>query len=50
MPNNNNTTVTPFLTVSNGKKAVEFYCAAFGAIETKRFDMPGEKISSVIEI
>ncbi|WOK07356.1 VOC family protein [Imperialibacter roseus] len=47
---NNITTVKPFLTVNNAKKAVSFYIAAFGAIETKRFDMPDQKISSVIEI
>ena len=50
MTNNTTTTITPFLTVSNGKKAVEFYSAAFGAVETKRFEMPDEKLSSVIEI
>ena len=44
------TTVKPFLTVNNGGKAVEFYTNAFGAIETKRFEMPDNKISSVIEI
>lgn len=50
MQDDSKTTVRPFLTVSNGKKAVEFYIAAFGAIEKKRFEMPGEKLSSVIEI
>jgi PhnB protein len=50
MTENNITTVTPFLTVNNGKKAVDFYIAAFGAIETKRFKMPDQKLSSVIEI
>jgi PhnB protein len=44
------TTVKPFLTVNNGKNAVDFYVAAFGAFETKRFEMPDNKISSVIEI
>jgi len=44
------TTVRPFLTVNNGKRAVNFYMTAFGAVETKRFEMPGEKISSVLEI
>lgn len=47
---NHNTTVKPFLTVNNGKKAVDFYVSAFEAIETKRFEMPDNKISSVIEI
>ena len=44
------TTVKPFLTVSDGKKAIEFYTSAFGAVETKRFEMPQQKISSVIQI
>lgn len=44
------TTIKPFLTVSNGIKAVDFYVAAFGAVEKKRFEMPDQKISSVIEI
>ena len=43
-------TVKPFLTVNNGKNAVNFYVSAFGAIETKRFELPDQKISSVIEI
>jgi PhnB protein len=46
----NGATIKPFLTVSNGKKAVDFYTSAFGAVETKRFEMPGQKISSVLEI
>lgn len=50
MTENNITTIKPFLTVNNGKNAVDFYVAAFGAIETKRFEMPENKISSVIEI
>lgn len=44
------TTIKPFLTVENGIKAVAFYTEAFGAAETKRFEMPNQKISSVIEI
>lgn len=44
------TTITPFLTVNNGEKAVEFYISAFGAIEIKRFEMPDQKLSSLIEI
>lgn len=50
MTDNNTTTVKPFLTVSNGKNAVDFYISAFGAIEKKRFEMPDEKLSSIIEI
>jgi len=50
MQDNYVTTVKPFLTVNNGKKAVEFYISAFGAIEKRRFEMPNEKLSSIIEI
>lgn len=50
MTNNINTSVKPFLTVNNGRKAVAFYVAAFGAMEIKRFDLPDQKISSVLEI
>jgi PhnB protein len=50
MTDNHITTIKPFLTVNNGKKAVEFYIAAFGAIEKKRFELPDQKLSSVIEI
>ena len=50
MKDNNITTVTPFLTVNNGKKAIEFYIAAFGATEIKRFEMPDQKLTSVVEI
>ena len=47
---NNKTAITPFLTVSNGAKAVAFYIAAFGATETKRDELPDGKLSSVITI
>ena len=50
MKDNYITTVKPFLTVNNGKKAIEFYISAFGAIEKQRFEMPDKKLSSVIEI
>ena len=46
----NATTIKPFLTVSNGKKAVDFYIAAFGATETKRFEVPDQKISSSFSV
>ena len=29
---------------------MDFYISAFGAIEKKRFEMPGKKLSSIIEI
>ena len=44
------TSITPFLTVPDGREAVKFYVSAFDAVEVKRFDMPDDKISSVIEI
>jgi PhnB protein len=50
MENKNIATIKPFLTVADGKKAVNFYISAFGAIETKRFVLPDQKISSVLEI
>ena len=36
--------LTPYLTVSNGAKAIEFYQKAFGAIEEMRLAAPGGKI------
>jgi|SRR6266487_2354564 len=36
----NLTTIAPWLTVQNGAKAVEFYKAAFDAIETYRLEIP----------
>ncbi len=50
MTENNITTVTPFLTVNNGKKAVEFYISAWGAIEITKYAMPDEKLTSKISI
>ncbi|MFC3559481.1 VOC family protein [Pedobacter jamesrossensis] len=50
MMRNSTATVKPFLTVNNCQQAVEFYIAAFEAIETKRFEMPDKKLSSVVEI
>ncbi|GAB3935979.1 VOC family protein [Larkinella terrae] len=50
MANEHTTTLTPFLTVSDAKKAVDFYVSAFGATEMTRFDLPQDKISSKISI
>jgi len=50
MTDNNITTLIPFLTVNNGKKAVDFYVSALGAIEITRYDMPDEKLTSKIAI
>lgn len=46
----NQTTIKPFLTVNHGKKAVEFYVAAFGAVVVKSYEMPDQKLSAVIQI
>lgn len=45
-----NMTITPFLTVNNGKKAVEFYISAFGALENKRQNLSDDKITSEMSI
>ena len=37
-------TVTPYLTVKNGLKALEFYKTAFGAAETYRLMMPDGRL------
>ena len=36
-----NTAIEPWLTVPDGTKAVDHYKAAFGAVETYRFEDPG---------
>ena len=50
MAEKTSTTITPFLTVSNGKKAVDFYVAAFGAIENVRHKLSDDKIIAEISI
>jgi len=42
--------ILPFLVVSNGKKAVEFYVAAFGATEVVRYDRPHGKLIARMNI
>jgi PhnB protein len=37
-------TVTPYLIVNDGARALEFYQQAFGATEAVRMDAPGGKI------
>lgn len=44
------TNIKPFLTVDNGIKAIEFYSEAFGAVESERFTLENNKISSVLQI
>lgn len=50
MSDNNITTITPFLTVSKGKEAVDFYISAFGAIENIRYDLPDNNLTSELSI
>lgn len=50
MKSNKPTTITPFLVVKNGAKAVEFYMTAFGAQELARGDMSGGRLVSKIAI
>lgn len=42
------TSITPFLTVSNGTVAVAFYTSAFGAEVTERYEMPNGKLTAKI--
>lgn len=44
------TTIKPFLTVANGRKALAFYIAAFGSIEIKKNDLTDQKISAVLQV
>jgi PhnB protein len=44
------TTITPFLVVKSGIKAVEFYTTAFGAQELVRYDVADGKLISRIAI
>lgn len=44
------TTITPFLVVKSGAKAVQFYTTAFGAQETVRYDLPDGRLISKIAI
>jgi PhnB protein len=37
-------TVTPFLCVSNGSEAIDFYCAVFGASVVSRMDLPDGRV------
>ena len=44
------TNIKPFLIVNNAIKAVDFYINAFGAVESKRYSLENNKLSSVITI
>lgn len=47
---NRHTTITPFLVVGSGVKAVEFYITAFDAHEFVRYDSPTGKLTSGMTI
>jgi PhnB protein len=44
------TSITPFLTVSSCKNAVEFYVSAFGGIVKSKHNMEDSKLSAQISI
>jgi PhnB protein len=39
------TTIAPWLTVSDAQKSVDFYAAAFGAVEVYRLEGDGGKLA-----
>jgi len=43
-------TITPFLTVKSGAKAVEFYIRAFGAQQLEKYDIPNGRQMSRIAV
>ena len=44
------TTITPFLVVNNGAKALDFYLAAFGAVVLARYDRPDGRLTAHMAI
>jgi PhnB protein len=44
------TSIAPWLSVSNGAKAVEFYIAAFGATETYHLESPDGAVVSKLSV
>lgn len=44
------TTIVPFLVVSNGARAVEFYTKGLGAVEVARYDQPNGKLVAGLAI
>ncbi|WP_163407562.1 VOC family protein [Flavobacterium ajazii] len=47
---NNTISIKPFLTVNDGKKALDFYVAAFGATEKAKYELSNGKISAELAI
>jgi PhnB protein len=43
-------TITPFLTVSDGKKALDFYVSAFCATEKTKHELPNGKLNAELVI
>lgn len=50
MSANNKITITPFLVVKNGVRAIEFYKNGLGATETEHYDLPGGKVMAGLDI
>lgn len=50
MRQNRPTTITPFLVVKDGKQAIEFYKAGFGAREIVQYDLPNGKLTARFSI
>ena len=44
------TSISPWLTVSNGKKAIQFYQSVFGAVEIYHLDGPDDTVVSKLSI
>ena len=44
------TTITPFLVVKNGSKAIEFYTKAWGAVVVSRYDRPDGTLTATLSI
>lgn len=50
MDQDKTTAISTMLSVRNGKKAIEFYCAAFGATEMHRIEAPDGSVVALLSI
>ena len=50
MTHNSAITITPFLTVNDGKKALDFYVSAFGATQKMKHELPNGKLNAELVI
>ena len=50
MTHNNTINITPFLTVNDGKTALDFYIYAFGATEKTKHALPNGKLNAELVI